>query len=141
MWTAVTPESFTSSSSEEYACAIPSSRAASRVRSGELPRIPRTGMPSRRRASRCALPTNPSPTIAASAFIVSADFDALSRWHDHGEGLLKVGDQVVGIFNSDREAYELFGDVHFLPQVGRDHGVRREHRNRDQRLHSAQAGS
>src|SRR5437867_183085 len=31
--------------------------------------MPRTGMPTRRRASRCALPTNPKPITAAACFI------------------------------------------------------------------------
>ena len=62
--------------------------------------------------------------MAACAFIGSDDFDGLPCRRNYRERLLKVGDQVVNIFDSDREADELLGDSHFLAQVGGDHGMR-----------------
>src|ERR1700724_2600677 len=54
-----------------------------------------------------------------------------------GQGLFQIGDQVVGIFNSHRKADQLLSYSHLLAMLGGDHSVRGEHRQTDQRIHSA----
>jgi hypothetical protein len=52
------------------------------------------------------------------------------------EGLIEVGDQILDIFDADRQADEAVGKAALQPEFPRDGGVRHESRRLDQRLHA-----
>src|SRR5258708_22753559 len=66
--------------------------------------------------------------------------NVLWRCHCSSQPLLQVGDQIVYVFNSYRKPYELFGHAHLLTVGGRNHCMRGENGNRDQRFNSPETG-
>ena len=66
--------------------------------------------------------------------------DVLSLAREHRETLLQISNQIADVLNSHRQPNHLLRYAHLPPQFRIDHGMRRQHRDRHQRVHSAQTG-
>src|SRR6266853_274430 len=54
------------------------------------------------------------------------------------EGLIQVLDQVVHVFDADRQAYQAVREAHFLAELERHAGVRHRRGVPDETLHAAE---
>ena len=72
------------------------------------------------------------------SFIDLTDCDLIWCTNRDREGMIQISDQIFNVLDSDREPHQLLGNSHFGPMFGRNHRMRGEHRNGDQRLGSAE---
>ena len=68
------------------------------------------------------------------------DHSLLPRPAQHGQTLFQIADQVLNMLQAHGQADHLFSHAHFFSQLRSNHGVRGQHRNGHQRIHSTEAG-